>query len=86
MINYGHIKSSTRPEPLELTATSVFIASNISEYTEELENETVHGFEYDYACYDKDEYLTTIATQNQQAITELQEELEATKILLGVDE
>lgn len=85
MINYGRVKSSNRPEELEITETSVFIASNIEEYEEELEGKTISGYEYDYTAYGKDEYLTTVALQNIQAIEELQDELEATKILLGVD-
>lgn len=85
MINYGRVKSSTRPEPMEITATSVFIASNITEYTEDLDGITVNGYEYDYVGYDKDEYLTTVALDNVRAINELMDELQAAKIILGVD-
>lgn len=85
MINYGRIKSSTRPNELEVTATSVITASNISEYEEDFDGQIISGYEYDYIIYDKDEYLTTVAAANAQAIIALQEELEATKILLGVE-
>ena len=85
MTNYVRVISSNRPEKLEITGTSVFIASNIEEYEEEIEDVVIHGYEYDYIAYEKDEYLTTVAIQNMHAITELQDELEATKILLGVD-
>ena len=85
MINYGRVKSSNRPEELEITDTSVFIASNIEEYSNTYDGITVNGYEYDYVAYTKDEYLTTVAIQNMHAITELQDELEATKILLGVE-
>ena len=71
MINYGRVKSSTRPEQMEITATSVFIASNITEYTEDFDGITVNGYEYDYVGYDKDEYLTTVALSNVRAINEL---------------
>ena len=85
MINYGRVRSSNRPEELEITDTSVFIASNIEEYSNTYDGITVNGYEYDYVAYTKDEYLTTVAIQNMHAITELQDELEATKILLGVE-
>lgn len=85
MINYGRVKSSKRPEEMEITGTSVFIASNIEEYQVTIDGQTINGYEYDYVGYDKDEYLTTVAISNMHAINELQDELEATKILLGVD-
>lgn len=85
MINYGRIKSSIYPSEFEVTDTSVIIASNIEEYSQDFDGQIIHGYEYDYIVYDKDEYLTTIALENAHAITELQDELEATKIILGVE-
>ena len=81
MTNYGKVKGAVRPNEIEITATSVFIASNIEFYTEVIEGETTQGYEYDYVGYDKVEYLIK---QNQD-IKNLQEELAAAKILLGVE-
>lgn len=81
MFDYGVIKSATQPAPIEITDTSVFIASNIEPYTEEVEEHQVSGYKYNYKKYDKDEYLI----QQTAEITSLQEELRAAKILLGVD-
>lgn len=81
MINYGQMKSTARPQPITMTETMVFVASNIQPYEQVLEGVTFNGFTYDYVGYTKDEYLTI----QSQAIADLEEELRATKILLGVE-
>lgn len=81
MINHGIQYSTSRPEPVSMTADSVFVASNITPYSKEIEERTVSGFQYNYVQYTKDEYLI----QQSANIASLQEELEAAKILLGVD-
>ena len=81
MKDYGRIRGSAEPPTVEITQSSVFIASNIQAYTEDVEGHEVHGYEYDYVEYSKDEYLIQQSTQ----IASLQEELRAAKILLGVD-
>ena len=85
MTSYGRVKSSTKPNYMEITATIVIISTNITEYEEDLDDIKVHGWEYDCIVYNKDEYLATLAVSNNQAINELADELEATKILLGVE-
>ena len=74
MINHGKIHSSNRPQEIEMTSASVFVASNITPYTKEVEGHIQEGYEYDCVEYTKDEYLTALA-----------QELAAAKILLGVD-
>lgn len=81
MINYGRIKGQVEPPEIEMTDTSVFIASNIEPYTETIDDVTINGYEYDYVSYTKDEYLL----QQNQSIRALQEELAAAKVLLGVE-
>lgn len=85
MINYGKIRGSSRPQEIEITPTSVFIATNIQEYEKVLDDYNIHEYEYDYLCYDKDEYITVMTINNKHAIEELSEELNAAKILLGVE-
>lgn len=80
MLNYSKIHSQTRPKDIEITNNKVFIATNIEEYS----NEEISGFEYDYTVYDKDEYIMILA-KNQEDIITLREELEAAKIILGVE-
>lgn len=84
MILYQGVKASTAPQEIEITDKKVFIASNIQQYSEDFVDYTVNGYIFDYAIYDKDEYILKMA-QNQSDINALREELEATKILLGVE-
>lgn len=81
MTYYGKIRSITEPQHIEITSSTVFIANNITPYTEQIEDKQESGYEYDYTSYTKDEYLLL---QNQK-ITDLDEELKAAKILLGVE-
>lgn len=85
MINYGRVKSTQIPPSVEITPNYVYVASNLEtlvDLTDELE-ETIYV--YDYVRYTKDEYINVISAENAQAISELSDELAATKILLGVD-
>ena len=82
MKEYKKVRSSARPQEIEITNNAVYLAKNIAPYEEQLEGgRVVEGFEYDCLEYTKDEYLVY---QNEQ-LAELQQELQAAKILLGVD-
>ena len=81
MINYQQVKSTVRPQEIEITENQVFIASNIEEYEEVIDDHTIQGYKYNYVSYTKDEYIL----MQQAHYVELAEELEATKILLGVE-
>ena len=82
MKNYGIIYGSVEPQAVEITETSVFIATNVVPYEEEIDGHNISGYKYNYVEYSKDEYLL----QQNNNITSLQEELQAAKVLLGVDE
>lgn len=84
MINYGKVKSSFRPQTIELTSDKVFVASNIEEYEEVIDGREINGYQYDFVCYSKDEYILLMA-ENSADVAALREELEAAKILLGVE-
>lgn len=81
MINFGKQYSTERPSEIEITSNSVFIATDITPYSDEIEGHQINGFQYNYTQYSKDEFLL----QQQASIASLQEELRAAKILLGVD-
>lgn len=81
MKNYGRVRGSISPAAIEITKNAVFVASNVQEYTETIEDKVVSGYEYDYIQYDKDEYIQVLASRANA----LEEELQATKILLGVE-
>lgn len=60
MKDYGLQRSSVRPLDVEITESLVFIASDVTEITEESTNEneqTFTGFEFNLIEYTKDEYI-----------------------------
>lgn len=81
MKNYGIVSGSIEPQAIEITPTSVFIASNVQPYEQEIDGHTISGYQYNYIEYTKDEYLL----QQTNSIAALQEELAAAKVLLGVE-
>ena len=74
MKNLGRIRSTNEPQDIEMTNNSVYVATNIAPYRREIEGHVEEGYEYNCVEYTKDEYLMSLAQQ-----------LEAAKILLGVD-
>ncbi len=81
MKDYGVVYGSIEPQTVEITPTSVLIASNIESYEQEVDGHTISGYKYNYIEYSKDEYLL----QQTNNIAALQEELAAAKVLLGVE-
>lgn len=80
-----NIHSNGQPDSIQLINDKIYIPSNIHLYNETIEGHTIEGYEYDCDIYTKDQYLILIAQQAQH-IAQLQDELAAAKILLGVDE
>ena len=68
MKDYGRVKSNTRPSLVEMTPEMVFVASNITPYTEEVNDRTDTGFEYNYKAYTKDEYIQHLTEENTENI------------------
>ena len=81
MKDYGIISGSIAPQAVEITPTSVYIATNIEPYSEEIDGHQISGYKYNYVEYSKDEYLL----QQTNSIAALEEELAAAKVLLGVE-
>ena len=75
------VRSSIQPPEVEFLQDKVLVASNIHAYEEEVDGRTLSGYEYDCEEYTKDQYL---ALQTNKILA-LEQELTATKILLGVD-
>ncbi len=75
------VRSAIEPQEIEITADSVFIASNVTPFEEIIDGHTRSGYEYDCTQYSKDEYLIHQA----ETIASLAQQLQAAKILLGVD-
>ena len=88
MKDYGKQRGSTSPQSIEITETSVLLATNIQPYSVEIDGQTISGYEYNYVEYTKDEYIDLLIRKeeiNNDKIAQLEEQLEATKILLGVE-
>lgn len=75
------VRSKIMPQAVEFTDKYVLVASDINAFEEEVDGHQLSGYEYECTQYTKDEYLV----QQASYIASLQEELAATKILLGVD-
>lgn len=76
MINYGKVRSTIKPESIVIDEFSVWQHTNIQSVSENVgkENEFV-GFEYEMIQYDKDEFISNQAAENevlQQQITDVQ--------------
>lgn len=81
---YEQTYSMNKPPEIEVTTNKVFIATDIQETSVEIEENVVNCYNYTLTEYDKDEYLEKLILQ-QTDIEALQEELNAAKILLGVE-
>ena len=68
MTDYGRVKSIMRPELVKTTSEMVFVASNITPYTEEIDDRIESGFEYNYKAYTKDEYIQHLTQENTDSI------------------
>lgn len=81
MKDYGLQRSSVRPLDVEITESLVFIASDITEITEEATNENEQaftGFEFNLIEYTKDEYIQLQADK----ISAQTDELTSTQLAL----
>lgn len=85
MKHITNICSNGVPNSVEIFKDQVFIPKNIHEFSEETVDGTVTGYEFDCDVYTKDQYIILMAQQTSR-IAELEDELAAAKILLGVDE
>lgn len=71
MIDYGHVRGNDKPEPIHITDSKVFVASNIQKYSEFIDEYLMDGYEYDYKCYYKDEYIQLMGAQYEELQTQL---------------
>ena len=66
MKDYGVVRSTERPIEIQVTETSVFVASNIVPYSNDYDGYIENGYEYNYVSYNKDEYIQNMAQENKQ--------------------
>lgn len=78
MKEYGLTKSTAKPPEVEVLETKVFVASDIQEIEEVVEEEKVISYEFNLTEYEKDEYIELMQAQSN----ELKESLTDTQMAL----
>lgn len=63
MTDYGRIRSTVKPEPLELDEYSAYVNTDITEITVEEDGETSVEYEFNQIRYSKDELIKLQAEQ-----------------------
>lgn len=79
MINHGIQYSTVEPPAIEITQDSVFLATDITPYSKQIESHTLSGYLYNYTQYSKDEYIVKLhqdIIDTQIALCDLYEALE----------
>ena len=71
MTSYGKQFSAQMPNDIEVTATSVFVATNIQPYQQTNDEHEEVGYTYDLIGYTKDEYIRMMAKTNEELQSEL---------------
>ena len=61
MKDYGRVRSTVRPKPIEIDSYHVYVNSNIMEII----TDDFNGYEYDMIQYEKDEYIELLSEQNE---------------------
>lgn len=80
MIDYGTVRSTVKPDEVEIDEYSVWVNSNIKESDVQSENGSYTDTEYEYnqVRYTKDEYIKLIDERN----TTLESQLTDTQLAL----
>lgn len=78
MIDYGKIRSTVQPDPIEIDDCSVYVNTDIAEISVEYDCETQTEYEFHQIRYDKNEYIKLISEQNDI----LQAEISDTQLAL----
>ena len=76
MIDYGRIRSTVKPEPLELDEYSAYVNTDITKVMVDIDGETHTEYEFNQVRYTKDELITQQAqqiTDTQLALCEIYE-------------
>lgn len=78
MKNHGQTRRMDEPLAVEVTASKVFVASNIEQITVQDEEGSHTEYQYDLMEYDKDEYIHMMTEKD----TSMEQELTDTQIAL----
>lgn len=78
MIDYGKVRSTVKPDKVEIDEYSVWVNSNIKEVDVQSESESHIEYEFNQIRYTKDEYIKMIDERN----TTLESQLTDTQLAL----
>lgn len=78
MIDYGAVRSTVKPDAVEIDEYSVWVNSNIKEIEVQSEDESHTEYEFNQVRYTKDEYIKLIDERN----TTLESQLTDTQLAL----
>ena len=78
MIVYGAVRSTVKPEKVEIDEYSVWVNNNITEIEVQSEDESHTEYEFNQVRYTKDEYIKLIDERN----TTLESQLTDTQLAL----
>lgn len=78
MIDYGKVRSTVKPDAVEIDEYSVWVNSDIKEIDVQSEDEIHTEYEYNQVRYTKDEYIKLIDERN----TTLESQLTDTQLAL----
>lgn len=78
MIDYGTVKSTIKPDKIEIDEYSVWVNSDIKEIEVQSEDESHTEYEFNQVRYTKDEYIKLIDERN----TTLESQLTDTQLAL----
>lgn len=78
MIDYGTVRSTIKPNKVEIDEYSVWVNSDIKEIDVQLEDEIHTEYEFNQVRYTKDEYIKLIDERN----TTLESQLTDTQLAL----
>lgn len=78
MIDYGAIRSTVKPDAVEIDEYSVWLNSDIKEIEMQSEDKTHTEYEFNQVRYTKDEYIKLIDERN----TTLESQLTDTQLAL----
>lgn len=71
MIDYGTVRSTVKPDEVEIDEYSVWVNSNIKEIEVQSEVEIHTEYEYNQVRYKKDEYIKLIDKRNSTLESQL---------------
>lgn len=78
MIDYGAVRSTIKPNKVEIDESSVWVNSDITEIVVQSEDESHTEYEFNQLRYTKDEYIKLIDERN----TTLESQLTDTQLAL----